>query len=179
MAKLNRELTEKLFKCVSNEDVQAVIATGEDLLTASRMAIDEVLKKVYNKRCTGVKEHAVEMLKGAATGVDVPDVAVTPNLNAPAKPEVPTMDPEERMSRMKNRAEELVAGAKDNFIRFTQLKRDAELKMLGFNEDDCKFVAKDNEKIVCGADSSGKLYLMKRDQAVMDDLSSKWGDRYF
>lgn len=119
------------------------------------------------------------MLKGAANGVDVPDVAVTPNLNAPAKPEVPTMDPEERMSCLKNRAEELVANAKDNFIRMTQLRRDAELKMLGFNEDDCKFVAKDNEKIVCGADSSGKLYLMKRDQAVMDELSSKWGDRYF
>ena len=165
MAKLNRELTERLFKCVTSEDVQAVIASGEDLLTASRMAIDEVLKKVYNKRCTGVKEHAVEMLKGAANGVDVPDVAVTSNLNAPA--------------RLKNRAEELVANAKDNFIRMTQLRRDAELKMLGFNEDDCKFVAKDNEKIVCGADSSGKLYLMKRDQAVMDELSSKWGDRYF
>lgn len=179
MAKLDRELTEKLFKCASNEDVQAVLATGEDLLTASRMAIDEALKKVYNKRCTGVKEHAVEMLKGAANGVDVPDVSVTPNLNAPTKPQAPAMDPEERMSRMKTRAEELVASAKDNFIRFNQLKRDAELKMLGFTEDDCKFVAKDNEKIVCGADSSSKLYLMRRDQATMDDLSSKWGDRYF
>lgn len=179
MAKLNRELTERLFKCASNEDVQAILATGDDLLTASRMAIDEVLKKVYNKRCTGVKEHAVEMLKGAANGVDVPDVSVTPNLNAPARPEVPTIDPEERMSRIKSRAEELVDNAKDNFIRMGQLKRDAELKMLGFTDEDCKFAAKDNEKIVCGADSSGKLYLMRRDQSVMDELSSKWGDRYF
>ena len=77
MAKLNRDLTERMFKCQSNDDVKALIATGEDLSTVSRMAIDEVLKKVYNKRCTGVKEHAIEMLKGAAEGIDVPDVAVT------------------------------------------------------------------------------------------------------
>ena len=179
MAKLNRDLTERMFKCQSNDDVKALIATGEDLSTVSRMAIDEVLKKVYNKRCTGVKEHAIEMLKGAAEGIEVPDVAVTPNLNAPKKPEIPAIDPEERMARLKTRAEELVFGSKDHFIRMGQLKRDAELKMLGFSDDDCKFVAKDNEKIVCGADSSGKLYLMERNQATMDELSSKWGDKFF
>lgn len=179
MAKLNRDLTERMFKCQSDEDVKALIATGEDLLTVSRMAIDEVLKRVYNKRCTGVKEHAVEMLKGAANGVDVPDVAVTPNLNAPKKPEIPAIDPEERMSRLKTRAEELVFSAKDHFIRIGQLRRDAELKMLGFSDEDCKVVAKDNAKIVCGADSSGKLYLMERNQATMDELSSKWGDKFF
>lgn len=179
MAKLDRELTEKLFKCQTKEDVQAVVASGADLLNASRMAIDEVLKKVYNKRCTGVKEHAVEMLRGAVNGVDVPDVAVTPNLNAPAKPAVPTMDPEERAAKLRARAEELVFDAKDHFIRSASIKRDAEMKMLGFSEEDCKLVAKDNEKIVCGADSRGKLYLMERNQAKMDEMSSQWGDKFF
>lgn len=179
MAKLDRELTEKLFKCQTKEDVQAVVASGADLLSASRMALDEVLKKVYNKRCTGVKEHAVEMLKGAVNGVDVPDVAVTPSLNAPAKPTIPTMDPEERLAKLKARAEELVFNAKDHFIRIGQIKRDAEMKMLGFSDEDCKLAAKDNEKIVCGSDSSGKLYLMERNQATMDELSSKWGDKFF
>lgn len=179
MAKLDRELTEAMFKCESDEDVKVLLAKGADLNMVARLALDEVLKKVYNKRCTGVKEHAIKMLKGAANGVDVPDVAVTPNLNAPKKPEIPAIDPEERMARIKTRAEELVFNAKDHFIRMGQIKRDAEMKMLGFGDEDCKLVAKDNEKIVCGADSSSKLYLMERNQATMDELSSKWGDKFF
>ena len=179
MAKLDRELTEKIFKCQTNEDVKAVIDSGADLSTVSRMAIDEVLTRVYKKRCTGVKELAVQMLVGAANGVDVPDVSVTPDLNQPKRPEVPSIDPEERINRIRERAVTLVFAAKDHFIRMTQLRKDPELKMLGASDEDMKFIAKDNEKVVCGADSSGKIYLMERDQKVMDELSSKWGDKYF
>jgi hypothetical protein len=177
--KLNRELTEQLFKCNSEEELKAIIATGADLNTASRMAIDEVLNRVYKKRCTGIKDLAVQMLVGAANGVEVPDVSVTPDLNQPQAPQIPGIDPEERMERIKVRTEAVVFGAKDHFIRMPAVKKDAELKMLGASDEDLKKVASGNEKIVCGSDSNGKLYLMERNEQVMNDLSSKWGDKFF
>ena len=42
-----------------------------------------------------------------------------------------------------------------------------------------KLACKDHKKLVCGADSNGKIYVMERNQQVMDDLSTKYGDKYF
>lgn len=82
--KLDRELTEKLFNCSTVDDVTTVVneanAAGKDLETASRISIDEVLNKIYHKRCTGTKKHAVTMLQGAVRGEDIPDVSTTPSL---------------------------------------------------------------------------------------------------
>ena len=177
--KLNRELTEKLFNCTTEEDLKAILATGDDLNTASRMAIDEALNKVYRKKCTGVKELAVQMLVGAANGINVPDVSVTPNLNQPELNDIPALDPQVRMDRIKERLVEVVFATKDKFIRASQLKKDPELRMLGLSDEDLRFASKGHDKIVCGSDSHGKLYMMERNAATIADLSSKWGDKFF
>lgn len=186
--KLNRELTEKLFQATTNEDVLAIINNPEyDLNEASRMALDNVLRTIYDKKCVGTKSTLIEMIKGASQGIDVPDVAVTPDINtAPPTPakkkvvqQVTALDPEERAAKVRARIEAMVNEAPDHFVRINKFKRDAELKSFGFSEQDCKTAASHNETIVCGADSSGKLYVMYRNQTVMDELSTKYGDTYF
>lgn len=179
--KLDRELTKKMFDAKTADDVKAIIATGADLNTISRMALDEVLNRIFKKRCTGLKELAVRMLEGAVRGEDIPDVPVAPSLNPPPapRPGIPNLTPEERAERIQNRLLEIVWNAKDHFIRFTQIRRDGDMKMLGATEDDMKLVCKDHEKMVCGADSNGKIYVMERNPEVMEALSSKYGDKYF
>lgn len=178
--KLDRELTEKMFAAKTADDVKAIVESGADLSICSRMALDEVLTRIFKKRCTGLKELAVRMLEGAVRGEDIPDEPVAPSLNPPVpKPGVPSISPEERAERIKNRLLEICWNAKDHFIRFTQIRRDGDMKMLGATEEDMKLACKDHEKLVCGADSNGKIYVMERNQQVMDDLSTKYGDKYF
>ncbi|MCM1220813.1 MAG: hypothetical protein NC548_40630 [Lachnospiraceae bacterium] len=179
--RLDRDLTAKMFECKTPEEVKAIVESGADLLTVSRMALDEVLNRIYKKRCTGLKELAVKMLVGAVNGEDIPDEPVTPNLNPPTpQPGIPQLDPEERIKRIKARVTELVFETKDHFVWVTKLRRDGDLKMLGTSDEDLKTIFTAEDTVVCGLGDGGKkLYMMERNARTMEDLSSKWGDQYF
>ena len=187
--KLNREITEKFFNCTSKEELAGIIewasANGIDLITASRISIDEVLKKFFKKRCTGLKEHAVKMLVGSVNGEDVPDISVTPSLETPPKAavtfkeyaEISKMTTDERSSKIIDRVTAIVDEL--SFVRRTKLFRDPELKLLSLTEDDLKILFCSNPKVVVGLDSNQKIYAMKRDPATMKKLHDRHGDTYF
>lgn len=187
--KLNRELTEKLFNCTTVEDLTNVVNEAEtlgiDLNTASRISIDEVLNKFYHKRCTGIKEHAVKMLIGAVRGEDIPDIPTTPSLKAPNPvpfekyAQVAMITPEERANKICERVSTLVDEAPDNFIMFSNLRKDPEIKSLSVSEEDMQKLFVTHSSVVVGLNSRKKMYAMRRDPEVMQALSSKWGDTYF
>ena len=187
--KLNREITEKFFNCTSKEELAGIIewasVNGIDLITASRISIDEVLKKFFKKRCTGLKEHAVKMLVGAVNGEDVPDISTVPVLEIPKAvtfekyAEISKMTPEERSSKIRDRVTTMVNEKSDHFVRGFKLFRDSELKLLSLNENDLKTLFCDHPTVVIGLDSSKKIYAMKRDPATMKELHDKYGDSYF
>lgn len=184
--KLDRELTEKLFNCATVEDLTAVVneadTLGKDLKTASRISIDEVLNKFYHKRCTGTKEHAVNMLRGAIRGEDIPDVSTTPSLTP--TPAI-TLDQyakelaaegEERMALIKESSEEAVSAMK-KYYDYTDkiMAKSPRLRALRATDDELAEVGKTSLVFVAGRDKEGKIYLMKREPKRMEDaIKYKW-----
>lgn len=185
MAKLDRELTEKFFNCTDAEDVIKVVneanSLGKDLETASRVSIDEVLNKFYQKRCTGTKKHAIEMLLGAIRGENIPDIPTTPSVY---KQEV-TLDQyskelaaegEERFNLIKQVIEEFITGMK-KYYDYTEkiLKKSPRLRALRSTDEDLIEIGRKSLIYVAGRDKSGKIYLMKREPKRMEEATKyKW-----
>lgn len=197
MLTLSKELTEKLFTTETIDDlVQIVNDKSVKLEQASRMSIDQVLTKFFHKRCSGNKQNAIEMLTSLCNGKD--DVENKPmaldintirkeslksnKSNEKAKEKVLTnITEEKRLAMIKSMVEKLVdeANNKEHYVYMNKLKRNPELKILAIDEEDVKKVSIDNPKIVAGLDINKKLYVMKRDQKVMDYYIKKSNNVFF
>lgn len=164
MVKLNYELTERLLNVDSEDALKQMHQEGVNFAECSRVSIDEVLQKVYKKKCNSTKDKAVEMLIALINGQEVEDILETPTGvhhedNSPAS----QMDPVLRMQKIKERMEVLVTNMPNYYEYSKKLIRDPEMKMLGATEEDLKEVSKESEVSICGQGwKSHKYYLMKK-----------------
>lgn len=188
MAKLDRELTEKLFLIENLDDLKKLINEDKvDLERASRMALDQVLTKFFSTRCTGNKQNCIKMIvsrcnEGTQEAVENEPMAVDYNTirkearkenksnKVSTAPKVDNITEEKRLYMIKTVVESMVATArnKEHYVYAKKLKRNPDLKILVATDDDIIKVSIDNPNVVAGIDREGVLYVMKRDQKVMD-----------
>lgn len=173
--KLDRVITEKMFKCTSKEDVETILNSGADLNTCSRLAIDEVLAKIFSKRCHGTKELAIKMLEGSVKGFEVPDVNDAGVSYSEAAQDL-GISPEERAAKIKENVERIAQEMPKYYSYLNRFKSDPQLKALGASEDDIKFSVLNSEVAICGQGvSSKKFYIMKRTPENIE-IAQKEGD---
>lgn len=182
MVKLNYELTEELMKCETEDSIKDMHARGVNFTECSRLAIDDVLHRIYKKKCNANKSKAVEMLVALLTGqyvdseIESPDeFSVKYEDNSPSA----LMDPVERMAKIKDRVDLIVSNMPNYYEYNKKLIKDPELKLLGASEEDLKQVSLDSEVAICGQGwKTKKLYLMKRTEEYIN-IALKEGDNLF
>lgn len=168
MKKLDYELTRKLFECKDEADIKSLVESGADLETASRLSLDEVLAKVFNRTCHGTKDLAIKMLEGELRGEHIPDVADT-NVQYEKNVAVVNMDPEERKQRIKARLEDYTRVMPKYWEYSKKVIKDPELRVLGATEEDIKFASIGSEVVICGKDRSNKLYICKNEPQYVEE----------
>lgn len=173
---LNRELTERVFLAKSVDDLKVVIGEFPDLVGCSRLALDRALLNLFNKRCSGNKDFAIRMLKGAIDGVDVPDVSRSAIFSSSSK----NISLEDRSELIKSRVEKLIESS-ENYLEYLKFfKRDRELKALEASEDDICFSVLSSEIAICGKDHDSKArYIMRRTKEYIDNALSEGDTLYF
>lgn len=176
--KLNREITEKMFKCTNKEDVKEIVNSGANLTECSRLAIDEVLVKVFQKRCHGTKDLAIKMLCGAVNGQDVPDVNDS-GISYMEASENLGISPEERSAQIKARVETITQEMPKYYAYLPRFKSDPQLKALSASEDDIRFSVLNSDVAICGQGvQSHKFYIMKKTPENIA-IAQKEGDILF
>lgn len=173
--KLDSVITEKMFKCATADDVKNILNSGADLTRCSRLSIDEVLARIFNKRCHGTKELAIRMLEGAINGVEVPDVNDA-GLSYSESAQELGISPEERAEKIKIRVEEIAQTMPKYYAYLNRFKSDPQLKALGASEDDIRFSVLNSTVAICGQGvQSRKFYIMKRTDEYIA-IAQKEGD---
>ena len=188
---LNKELTEKVLAVKTAEELKQVI-DGQDLMTVSRLAINQALKKVFNLTCYGIKETAVDMLVKASNGEKAEDIPVVPDIKSikadRRKQQVnPTKALSEIEIRERNEAIDKIlptvldtCGEKRLTLRQLRSSKYG-LKDLDLKEDDLKaFSERNPEKYVCAINDHGMYYiLIGVDKQWMEEVHKGWGDKFF
>ena len=178
MKKLDYELTKKMFDCKTKEDVQNLQSTGADFATCSRLSIDEVLSKVFNRTCHGTKDLAIQMIVGELNGQYVPDVADTNVSTESNGDKIVGMDPTERMNRISSRLDEIVSCIKSSDILYVKKAvKDPELKLLSASEEDIVRISSKvtDSRVLCQGLNDKKFYFIKNEESAINMVKS-WSD---
>lgn len=181
--KLDYTLTQNVFNCQTKEDIEALHKSGADFNACSRLALDEILGRIFKKKCHGTKALAIEMLVGCINGVEVADVngeeSGVPTIQSEDNSPAAQMDPDLRMQKIAERVDALVQAMPKYFEYSKKLTKDPELKMLGATDLDLKYVAMRSQVAICGQGvESKKYYLMKRNEENIK-IAMAEGDNLF
>ena len=180
MKKLDYELTSKMFGCSTREEIDEMYKAGADFATASRLAIDEVLSKVFNRTCTGTKDLAVQMIIGELLGQFVADVA-DDNVSMEKNGEdIVRLTPEERFERINARVEEVISKlATNDSVLVKKVMKDAELVLLATSEIDILSVsqgAPTANRVLCLDEGRSRYYFVRNTEASIK-MVKDWGDK--
>lgn len=175
---LDGVITQKMFDVKTKEDVVAIVANGDDLTTCSRLAIDQVLLNIFNRKCHGTKSLAIEMINGELNGQTIADVDDS-GITYVETSEALGMSPEDRFAAIKARVETLVVEMPKYYSYLPKFKSDAELKKLAASDEDIRSSVMDSEIAIVGQGwESKKYYLMKRTKEYIS-VAQKEGDQLF
>lgn len=181
---INKITTSKILAVESVKELQKMVNDPSiNLDEVSRMAIDNLIKKFFNKTPKGNKSMAIELLKGLVNGNDPENIMEVPDLTLIRKglkrasksnkhKLTSNISEEDRLSAISSIIEKMAA---DKFsknagdgVYYKRLLRSKDLKVFNMTEDDILKVTKDNPKIVTGIDMLGDYYVMLREQEWMD-----------
>ena len=181
---INKITTSKILAVESIKELQKMVNDPSiNLDEVSRMAIDNLIKKFFNKTPKGNKSMAIDLLKGLVNGNDPENIMEVPDLTLIRKglkrasksnkhKLTSNISEEDRLSAISSIIEKMTA---DKFsknagdgVYYKRLLRSKDLKAFNMTEDDIIKVTKDNPKIVTGIDMLGDYYVMLRYQEWMD-----------
>lgn len=191
---INKITTSKILAVESVKELQKMVNDPSiNLDEVSRMAIDNLIKKFFNKTPKGNKSMAIELLKGLVNGNDPENIMEVPDLTLIRKglkrasksnknKLTSNISEEDRLSAISSIIEKMAA---DKFsknagdgVYYKRLLRSKDLRVFSMTEDDIIKVTKDNPKIVTGIDMLGDYYVMLRDQEWMDYWRLSRSNRY-
>ena len=191
---INKITTSKILAVESVKELQKMVNDPSiNLDEVSRMAIDNLIKKFFNKTPKGNKSMAIDLLKGLVNGNDPENIMEVPDLTLIRKglkrasksnknKLTSNISEEDRLSAISSIIEKMAA---DKFsknagdgVYYKRLLRSKDLKVFNMTEDDILKVTKDNPKIVTGIDMLGDYYVMLRDQEWMDYWRLSRSNRY-
>lgn len=191
---INKITTSKILAVESVKELQKMVNDPSiNLDEVSRMAIDNLIKKFFNKTPKGNKSMAIDLLKGLVNGNDPENIMEVPDLTLIRKglkrasksnkhKLTSNISEEDRLSAISSIIEKMAA---DKFsknagdgVYYKRLLRTKDLKVFSMTEDDILKVTKDNPKIVTGIDMLGDYYVMLRDKEWMDYWRLSRSNRY-
>lgn len=191
---INKITTSKILAVESVKELQKIVNDPSiNLDEVSRMAIDNLIKKFFNKTPKGNKSMAIDLLKGLVNGNDSENIMEVPDLTLIRKglkrasksnkhKLTSNISEEDRLSAISSIIEKMAA---DKFsknagdgVYYKRLLRSKDLRVFSMTEDDILKVTKDNPKIVTGIDMLGDYYVMLRDQEWMDYWRLSRSNRY-
>lgn len=191
---INKITTSKILAVESVKELQKMVNDPSiNLDEVSRMAIDNLIKKFFNKTPKGNKSMAIDLLKGLVNGNDPENIMEVPDLTLIRKglkrasksnkhKLTSNISEEDRLSAISSIIEKMAA---DKFsknagdgVYYKRLFRSKDLKVFNMTEDDIIKVTKDNPKIVTGIDMLGDYYVMLREQEWMDYWRMTRSNRY-
>lgn len=191
---INKITTSKILAVESVKELQKMVNDPSiNLDEVSRMAIDNLIKKFFNKTPKGNKSMAIDLLKGLVNGNDPENIMEVPDLTLIRKglkrasksnkhKLTSNISEEDRLSAISSIIEKMAA---DKFsknagdgVYYKRLLRSKDLKVFNMTEDDILKVTKDNPKIVTGIDMLGDYYVILRDQEWMDYWRLSRSNRY-
>ena len=191
---INKITTSKILAVESVKELQKMVNDPSiNLDEVSRMAIDNLIKKFFNKTPKGNKSMAIDLLKGLVNGNDPENIMEVPDLTLIRKglkrasksnkhKLTSNISEEDRLSAISSIIEKMAA---DKFsknagdgVYYKRLLRSKDLKVFNMTEDDIIKVTKDNPKIITGIDMLGDYYVMLRDQEWMDYWRLSRSNRY-
>ena len=191
---INKITTSKILAVESVKELQKMVNDPSiNLDEVSRMAIDNLIKKFFNKTPKGNKSMAIDLLKGLVNGNDPENIMEVPDLTLIRKglkrafksnkhKLTSNISEEDRLSAISSIIEKMAA---DKFsknagdgVYYKRLLRSKDLKVFNMTEDDILKVTKDNPKIVTGIDMLGDYYVMLRDQEWIDYWRLSRSNRY-
>lgn len=171
MKQLDYELTTKLFECETIEELKQLHESGKDLETCSRLSIDEALGRLFNVRCYGRKPEAVQMLVDGILGKPIVQSSSKPDSNLFIEDNsVEQLDESTRLERISKRVDTITSSMSRFWNYYTKYLKDPELKKLNTTEEDLKLVTKSSEISLSGYGGSKKLYIMRREQDLIDQV---------
>lgn len=191
---INKITTSKILAVESVKELQKMVNDPSiNLDEVSRMAIDNLIKKFFNKTPKGNKSMAIDLLKGLVNGNDPENIMEVPDLTLIRKglkrasksnkhKLTSNISEEDRLSAISSIIEKMAA---DKFsknagdgVYYKRLLRSKDLKVFNMTEDDIIKVTKDNPKIVTGIDMLGDYYVMLREKEWMDHWRVSRNNQY-